>query len=60
MPKIETPEAPTPEPIALVTGFHVMHEGTGLGIYSTADDAEAFADAHPWHNGLTVEVVEVK
>lgn len=56
------PLEPTPEatPESLSPGFHVMHEGTSLGIYPTAADAEAFADAHPRHNGLTVEILEVK
>ena len=52
------PEAVETAP--LTPGFHVMHEGTSLGVYPTAADAEDFANAHPRHNGLTVEVVEVK
>lgn len=46
-------------PVELPAGFHVMFEGSSLGWYSTAEDAEAFANAHPQVDGKTVEVVEV-
>lgn len=46
-------------PVELPAGFHVMFEGSSLGCYSTAEDAEAFANAHPRADGKTVEVVEV-
>lgn len=54
-----TTSQPQPEP-ALEPGFHAMLNGTSLGNYPTAEDAEAFAEGHPRHNGLTVTVKEVK
>lgn len=54
------PETEAPEAAALEPGFHVMHEGVSLGRYDSAEEAEAFADAHPRHNGLEVSVEEVK
>ena len=46
-------------PVELPAGFHVMFEGSSLGCYPSAEEAEAFANAHPREQGLTVEVKEV-
>ena len=67
LPEIERPEALVERlarlrraAVTLEPGFHVMHEGVSLGRYDSAEDAEAFANAHPRHNGLEVSVEEVK
>lgn len=60
-PKNETVETEAPEKApSLSAGFHVMLNGESLGCYPSADEAEAFANAHPRADGKTVEVVEVK
>lgn len=57
----QQPEVEAAEAVTLEPGFHVLNdEGVSLGRYDTAEDAEAFADGHPRHNGLTVTVEEVK
>lgn len=47
--------------ISTISGFHVVNAaGDLLGTYETAEDAEAFADAHPRPNGVEVTIVEGK
>lgn len=61
LPQAETSEDGVVIPSPRKPGFHVVNEeGITLGVYDTAEDAEAFADSHPRANGLTVTVEEVK
>lgn len=41
-----------------VEGFHVVHNNRLLGTYTTEEEAEAYAEAHPRAQGLKVNIVE--
>lgn len=52
------PEAEAVVETELPSGFSVMNGSELLGTYSTEEEAEAFAEAHPRAAGLKVTIVE--